>query len=148
MTIREKGPMLNSSSPKRWRLTAERRIILKEIHTMPSHFTAKELLSRMKSKKKKVSRATIFRALELFQKERLIEKVELGGESSRYELISNRPHHDHMICVGCGKIIEFQSSLLEENKAKVCQRHHFYPISHTLQMLGYCKNCRQKLKIS
>ena len=139
--------MRNSSSPKRWRLTAERRSILREIHTIPSHFTAKELLSRMKKKRKEVSRATIYRTLELFQQEGLIEKVELGGLNSRYECISNRPHHDHLICIGCGKIIEFQSPELEENQTRVCQLNRFHSISHTLQLLGYCKSCRQKLKI-
>ncbi|TKJ34510.1 transcriptional repressor [bacterium (candidate division B38) B3_B38] len=139
--------MRNSSAPKRWRLTAERRIMLREIHTIPSHFTAKELLSRMKRKRKKVSRATIYRALELFLQEGLIEKVELGGGNSRYECISHRPHHDHLICVNCGKIIEVQSPVLEENKTKVCQSYHFLPISHTLQILGYCQSCRQKPKI-
>ena len=139
--------MRNSSSPKQWRLTAERKIILREIHTIPSHFTAKELLSRIRRKRKKVSRATLYRALELFQQEGLIEKVELGGLDSRYECISNRPHHDHLICVACGKIIEFQSPVLEESQAKICQWHLFHPISHTLQILGYCKGCRQKLKI-
>lgn len=139
--------MRNSSALKRWRLTAERRIMLREIHTIPSHFTAKELLSRMKRKRKKVSRATIYRALELFLQEGLIEKVELGGGNSRYECISHRPHHDHLICVNCGKIIEVQSPVLEENKTKVCQSYHFLPISHTLQILGYCQSCRQKPKI-
>jgi len=121
--------------------------MLREIHTIPSHFTAKELLSRMKRKRKKVSRATIYRALELFLQEGLIEKVELGGGNSRYECISHRPHHDHLICVNCGKIIEVQSPVLEENKTKVCQSYHFLPISHTLQILGYCQSCRQKPKI-
>lgn len=139
--------MRNSSSPKRWRLTAERRIILREIHTIPSHFTAKELLSRMKRKRKKVSRATIYRTLELFQRKGLIEKVELGGLNSRYECTYNRPHHDHLICVSCGEIIEFQSPMVEKNQAEVCQSYSFHPLSHTLQVLGYCKNCRLKLKI-
>jgi len=137
----------NSSAPKRWKLTAERRILLREIHTIPSHFTAQELISRMKRKRKKVSRATIYRTLELFQQEGLIEKVELGGENSRYECISHRPHHDHLICVNCGKVIEIQSPVLEEHKEKVCRSHHFLPRSHTLQILGYCRSCRQKLKI-
>ncbi len=101
----------------------------------------------MKKKRKKVSRATIYRTLELFQQEGLIEQVELGGENSRYECISLRPHHDHLICVNCGTIIEVQSPVLEEHKAKVCRSHHFLPRSHTLQIHGYCQSCRQKLKI-
>ncbi len=147
LTMKEGVPVRSSSSPKRWRLTAERRTILREIYTIPSHFTAKELLFRMKRKRRKVSRATIYRTLHLFQQKGLIEKVELGGLNSRYECFSNRTHHDHLICVGCGKIIEFQSPVLEEHQAKVCQLHRFHSLSHTLQILGYCKSCRQKLNI-
>ena len=128
------------------KFTPERYIILKEVFHRHDHFEAEDLLSSIKKKGGRASRATIYRTLELLVQCGLLEVVDLGGNSHHYEHVLGHQHHDHLVCEECGRIIEFTHRQLEKLKEKVCHEMDFDGRFHTLKIFGICGRCRQNAK--
>ena len=126
------------------KLTNERRALIGEIFATHYHFEADELLFKMKEKNVKISRATVYRTLELLVKSGLVRRVHLGEDHYHYEHVSGDSHHDHLICTICGGVIEFHDPELERRQREICERKKFTPTFHNLQILGVCDACRRK----
>jgi Fur family ferric uptake transcriptional regulator len=124
------------------KLTKERKEILDEILSLQKHFDPEELFIRLRAKGSKVSRASIYRTIPLLIESGLIEEVEKIDRHAHYEKISSDKHHDHMICLKCGKIIEFYSPTLEMLQNEICEKENFICIKHSLEIHGYCKDCQ------
>ncbi len=138
----EKQKFREFLTTKGLKLTKERDEILNEILAMKKHFDPEELFIRLKTKGSKVSRASVYRTIPLLIEIGLIEEVERIDRHAHYEKISKDRHHDHMICIKCGKVIEFYSPTLEMLQDEICQKEKFKGIRHTLEILGYCEKCR------
>jgi Fur family ferric uptake transcriptional regulator len=123
-------------------LTQERETILNEVFSLEGHFEAEELLFSLRKKKKRVSRATVYRTLDLLVDAGLVGKADMGEKHSHYEHIFGHLHHDHLVCIRCGKVIEFSDKRIERSMKKLCEKGGFEHISHCFQVFGYCKNCR------
>lgn len=123
------------------RLTKERREIIQEILNQNSHFSPEKLFIDLKNKGSKVSRASVYRTINILLDAGVIEQVEKNEESSHYEFTLGKKHHDHLICLNCGKIIEFYSPSLEVLQREICSKHEFIPQKHTLEIYGKCKKC-------
>jgi Fur family ferric uptake transcriptional regulator len=126
------------------KLTTERSALVREIFSTHYHFEADELLFKMKQKSVKISRATVYRTLELLVKSGLVRRVHLGEDHYHYEHVSGNSHHDHLICTACGGVIEFHDELLEQRQREICEKKKFTPTFHNLQILGICDACRRK----
>jgi len=126
------------------KLTRERVALLREIFATHYHFEADELLFKMKEKSVKISRATVYRTLELLVKSGLVRRVHLGEDHYHYERVSGNSHHDHLICTICGGVIEFHDEILEKRQLEICEKKKFTPTYHNLQILGVCDACRRK----
>jgi len=126
------------------KLTNERVALVREIFSQHYHFEADELLFKMKEKRLKISRATIYRTLELLVKSGMVRRVHLGEDHYHYEYVSGDSHHDHLICTTCGTVIEFHDPVLEERQLEICGRKKFTPTFHNLQILGICDSCRRR----
>jgi Fur family ferric uptake transcriptional regulator len=126
------------------KLTSERAALVREIFSTHYHFEADELLFKMKQKSTKISRATIYRTLELLVKSGMVRRVHLGEDHYHYEFVSGNSHHDHLICTTCGSVIEFNDPALEARQREICERKKFTPTFHNLQILGVCDACRRK----
>jgi Fur family ferric uptake transcriptional regulator len=126
------------------RITAGRRAILEELARNETHFDAEGLLSRLRRHDAKVSRATVYRTLGQLVESGLLRKYDLGGRLTLYERIAGKDHHEHMICLVCGRMIEFVQDEIERLQNRVCRRHRFRPVSHTLQIYGVCEDCEGK----
>ena len=126
------------------RLTRERTGLLREIFSIHYHFEADELLFKMKEKSVKISRATIYRTLELLVKSGMVRRVHLGEDHYHYEHVTGNSHHDHLICTTCGTVIEFVDPELERRQREICERKKFTPTFHNLQILGLCDACRRR----
>jgi Fur family ferric uptake transcriptional regulator len=122
------------------RFTNERLTILEEIFQFTDHFDAEKLFVQIRKKHHRISRATIYRTLDLFSQIGIIKKENLGNDFASYELAFNVPHHDHLICVVCGKVIEFSNELIEESQKKICKKYNMEMIRHQLQIFGRCKD--------
>ena len=126
-----------------YRITEERFKVLDEIISSKGHFEADELYLRLKSKGEKVSRATVYNTLELLFKSGLISRHKVGN-TFVYEMAFGREHHDHLICLECGSIIEFRSDEIEAIQEEICKRYNFKHIRHTHQIYGICSKCLRK----
>jgi Fur family ferric uptake transcriptional regulator len=127
---------------KSLKLTEERKAVLKEIFLRRGHVEAEDLASNLRKKKKTASRATIYRTLELLVESGIVRKVDLGHGHFHYEPVLDDPHHEHMICLSCGKVIEFSDKTMERTLDRLCKRTGFEHRSHRFQIFGYCKDCR------
>jgi Fur family ferric uptake transcriptional regulator len=126
------------------KLTSERTSLVREIFSIHYHFEADELLFKMKEKQVKISRATVYRTLELLVKSGMVRRVHLGEDHYHYEHVSGNSHHDHLVCTTCGAVIEFHDPALEARQREICERKRFTPTFHNLQILGVCESCRKK----
>ena len=128
------------------KLTPERRDLFEEIFKRHEHFEADELLFRMKKRGRKISRATIYRGLELLVAAGVVGRVRVGDEGYRYERLHAGEHHDHMICVSCGRIIEFYEPKIEDLQDQVCARAGFRAVAHSHHIRGFCRECQKTKK--
>ena len=116
------------------RLTDQRIAIWNQIRNSKKHMDVEEIFSLLKTKKKIVSRATIYRTLDVLVRNRLIRKMDVGDGYSLYEPRLDNDHHDHMICEDTGDIIEFFSEEIELLQEKIAREHGYTVIRHTHQL--------------
>jgi Fur family ferric uptake transcriptional regulator len=128
------------------KLTAERRALFDEIFGRHEHLEADELLVRLRAQHKKISRATIYRTLELLVDSGIVGRLRIGEAGYRYERLRAGDHHDHLICTQCGRVIEFFEPRIEALQDEVAARHGFLLLSHSHQMRGVCRACRPRSK--
>lgn len=126
------------------KLTAERQELFEELFARHEHLEADELLVRLRAKHKKISRATIYRTLELLVDSGIVGRVRIGETGYRYERMRAGDHHDHLICNECGRVIEFREPRIESLQDEVYERYGFVPLSHSHQLRGICKQCRPR----
>lgn len=110
--------------------TTERREILDAILAQDDHFEVEELLIKMRTGGQRVSRATIYRAVELFCEAGILMRLELGKNQIRYEHVYKKDHpgfHHHMYCRETGRIEEFSSRELDEMVMRLCRERGFHP---------------------
>lgn len=129
-------------SSKDLKLTKEREAVLREIFLYRGHLEAEDLWHRLRKKKKRASRATIYRTLELLVDSGIVRKVDLGHGHSHYEHVLGHAHHEHMVCLKCGKVIEFSDKKIEDSLKRLCEKSRFEHSSHCFQIFGYCKDCK------
>ncbi|MBK5260060.1 MAG: transcriptional repressor [Thermoanaerobaculia bacterium] len=142
--IKEIGRFQEFLQKQGLKLTGERTALLREIFSTHYHFEADELLFKMKEKGAKISRATVYRTLELLVKSGMVRRVHLGEDHYHYEHVTGNSHHDHLICTTCGGVIEFNDPILEERQHEICAKKKFTPTFHNLQILGVCDSCTKK----
>jgi len=128
-------------SRNRLRLTQERRTILDEMLQIHGHFDADSLLVHFRRKGRTVSRATLYRTLARLVEAGLVHKIEMAEGQAQYEVIFGRHHHDHMICLECGHIVEFESREIERIQEVICRRKGFRMTGHMHQIRGRCASC-------
>jgi Fur family transcriptional regulator, ferric uptake regulator len=127
---------------KSQKLTSQRRALLEKIVEMDkTHFTADDLVAEFIGSEPRISKATIYRSLGVMVEAGILEEHQFGDNFKVYELAEGRPHHDHLICTACGKIIEFFSAEMEELQDKVAKQHGFHPTHHSQKIFGICQSC-------
>jgi Fur family ferric uptake transcriptional regulator len=144
MKSREQSIFRNYLERRGLKLTAERQGVFDELFARHEHVEADEILVRLRAKGKKISRATIYRTLELLVDSGIVGRVRIGEIGYRYERLRAGEHHDHLICNECGRVIEFFEPGIESLQDDVCERYGFLPISHSHQMRGICRQCRPR----
>jgi len=92
----------------------------------------------------KIGYTTVYRTLKLLTRLGLADQRKFAGGETQYEPTSGRSHHDHLICLGCGKIIEFEDKALEALQNGIAQRHRFRIFHHRMELYGQCGECRSK----
>lgn len=108
----------------------------------PGHVTVEELVARVRREDARISVATVYRTMKLLSECGLAMGRQFGDGQTRYEAAAGREHHDHLICTGCGAIIEFANERIESLQASVARSHGFEVESHKLELYGRCERCR------
>lgn len=124
------------------KVTKERLMLVDELFNSGGHLDADSLLFQLRDQGKRVSRATIYRTLDLLVQCGLARKSRLGREHYVYERVTPGKRHDHMVCTNCGRIIEFYDPELEDRQQHVCLAHRFQPTFYSLQIQGLCAECQ------
>jgi Fur family transcriptional regulator, ferric uptake regulator len=127
------------------KLTTQRRRIFDRAFQTHEHFSAERLYEWLKSEPGvRVSRATVYRTLGLLMEGDFINALDAGRGELVYEHVLGHAHHDHMLCIACGKIEEFHDERIEELQLEACRKKGFQLVSHDLRLRGYCKLCAKK----
>ena len=116
------------------KLTSQRLAIFDEVIYGEKHRECEQICNSLKQKKNNVSRATVYRTLDILIKYDFVRKMDIGDGRIRYESKIGHPHHDHMICVETGKIIEFVSDEIEMIQDKIAKEKGYKIIKHIHQL--------------
>ena len=117
------------------RYTKQRQQVWDEIRISSEHRDAEEIyIAINKNKALKVSRATVYRTIDVLVKNNLVRKMELGDGRALYEHKIDNGHHDHIICVETGKIIEFYNEDLEILQENIVKKHGYELVRHVHQL--------------
>jgi Fur family ferric uptake transcriptional regulator len=128
------------------RSTDQRRIIIDTFFTAPNHVSIEELLAEVRREDPRVGYATVYRTLKLLTECGVAFERRFGDGLTRYELADDTSHHDHLICIECGKITEFEEPRIEELQESIAHKHGYELRSHKHEMYGVCPECQKKPK--
>jgi Fur family ferric uptake transcriptional regulator len=131
------------------KITNQRLLVAQKIFSSHNHFTAEGLLDELKDNKDRISKATIYRILAIMVEAGLLEEHDFGKDYKYYEHIIGHEHHDHIICMQCGRIVEFIDERIEELQNKAASENGFTITGHSLNIFGNCTNfatCEHKNK--
>ena len=132
--------VLNSSSQ---RVTAQRTLLLELLRRSEGHLDADELYRRARRKHSRISLSTVYRNLQLFKKLGLIEEHHFAEEHHHYE-VKQTTEHQHLLCLNCGKIVEFACPLSQKFKKDVGRQYDFDITGVEVRMTGLCSTCRKR----
>ena len=127
------------------KLTDQRRIIAKIMSNSQDHPDVDELYKRASKIDSKISIATVYRTVKLFEESGIVTKHDFKGGKARYEEL-NESHHDHLIDIKTGEIIEFVDDEIEKLQKKVADKYGYKLVDHKLELYGIKKNngCKKK----
>lgn len=126
------------------RSTEQRKVIVETFFLAPHHISIEELLAEVRQKDPRVGYATVYRTLKLLTECGVAFERKFGDGLTRYELADESSHHDHLICVDCGKIIEFEEPQIETLQEKIAAKYGFTLRTHKHEMYGSCAECTAK----
>ena len=126
------------------KFTPQRLSVLAEIVNSKEHRECEEIYLALRTAGVNVSRATVYRTMDILVAHDFARKINIGDGRARYETKINHPHHDHMICIECGQITEFMSDEIETLQDQVCDDYNFKLIRHIHQLFGICSKCGEK----
>jgi Fur family ferric uptake transcriptional regulator len=126
---------------KGFKLTRPRRRVVEKLLAVKGHVSADELFDLLRKDNENVSRATVYRTLSIVSQSGLVDGHDFDGGRRVYEPMVGRAHHDHLFCIACGKVIEFEEDAIERLQEAVVARYRFTPVYHSHKIFGYCEGC-------
>lgn len=126
------------------RSTDQRRLIVETFFDSPNHVSIEELLATVRAKDPRVGYATVYRTLKLLTECGVAYERRFTDGLARYELADDLTHHDHLICVECASIVEFEEPRIETLQEEIAARYGYELRSHKHEMYGVCPSCQAK----
>jgi Fur family ferric uptake transcriptional regulator len=127
---------------KALKMTEQRRTMIRAALAHQGHFTADDVHERLRDQGERVSLATVYRALSLLEESGILEGRDFDDGQKRYERALTREHHDHLICLDCRAVVEFQNDGIEELQEQVLRDHGFKMVHHALTIFASCESLR------
>jgi len=125
------------------RSTEQRRLIIDTFFDQHEHITIDSLLKLVRAVDARVGYATVYRTMKLLSESGVVQEHKFGDGFTRYELADEDAHHDHLVCLDCGKIIEFEEPQIETLQEKIAKRYGFLVRAHKHEMYGLCADCQK-----
>jgi Fur family ferric uptake transcriptional regulator len=122
------------------RLTPQRRLILDILAEADAHLDAQALYERARLREARLSLATVYRTLSILKETGLVHELHLDHEHHHYEL-ADKEEHSHLVCLGCGCVIEVDNAAFFEAATILSQAHGFHLASTQVELTGYCREC-------
>src|SRR5580692_495876 len=126
------------------RSTDQRRLIVETFFRADNHVSIEELLAQVRQQDRRVGYATVYRTLKLLTECGVANERRFGDGLARYELADDITHHDHLICLECGDIVEFEEPRIEDLQERVAKRYGYELRSHKHELYGVCPGCQGK----
>ena len=123
--------------------TRQRDDIIKTFLKSDGHLTVEDLHHMVQKVNSKIGYATVYRTLKLLLDSGLAAERKFEDGQTRYEHADPEKHHDHLICLACGDILEFEEERIEALQDEVAKRFGFEVVNHNLELYGYCKKCKK-----
>ena len=125
-------------------ITHQRELVADIVFGSEGHLSVDDIERSLRERKERIGKATIYRTLDLLVRSRLVEEHDFGEGFKRYEhRLSSHPIHEHLICLECGRVTEFESSELYGVESRVRQEHGFVPVRRRLEIYGLCRACHE-----
>ncbi len=130
---------------QRLRWTFQRQIVLEVFLQFDGHVRIPELHEAVLRRDASIGIATVYRTMNLLTECGLVREHDSAGTKGKrfYEKLYRQGHHDHLICLQCGKIVEFEHPLIEKYQLEVCQSHGFTLNHHRMEITGICPECQK-----
>lgn len=126
--------------------TRQRDDIINTFLKSDGHLSVEDLHHMVQEINPKIGYATVYRTLKLLSESGLAAERHFDDGQTRYEHLNPEEHHDHLICLGCGKIIEFEDQRIEDLQDEVAKSLSFRVVTHKLELYGYCSACSRGRK--
>jgi Fur family transcriptional regulator, ferric uptake regulator len=140
------GDLKQRLQERQHKLTPQRQHILQIfLDRSGEHLSAEDVHAILRNSHSEIGLATVYRSLELLNELGILQKMEFGDGCSRYEVKQMDPEthqHHHLICLKCGKVIEFSDDLLEDLEQDISEKCSFKIVDHQVKFFGYCKECQ------
>jgi len=127
------------------RVTSQRALILEIIRHGQGHLDADEIYRQARDKQPRLSLSTVYRTLQVLKKLGLVEELHFDETHHHYEVKPSSEHH-HLVCLGCGKVVEFKCPLSPRMKVNIAREKGFEITGTEIRMTGYCSKCRRNRK--
>ena len=125
-------------------VTSQREAVAKVVFTSDDHLSVDDIEVALRALGERIGKATIYRTLDLLVRSRLVEEHDFDEGFKRYEhRLSNHPVHEHLICVECATVTEFESDELFKIENRIREQYGFLPVRHRLEMYGLCRACQE-----
>ena len=122
--------------------TKQREAILEVFLETQGHITSEDLFRKARELYPHIGHTTVYRTMKILCDAGLASERYFDNGATRYEI--EQEHHDHLVCVRCGKIIEFECSMIEEAQEDIVKRYGFHLLRHRHELYGYCTDCQQE----
>ncbi len=125
-------------------LTRQRNLVAQTVLLSDEHLSVEGIQRQLKDRGERVGTATIYRTLEVLVQSGLVRANDFGEGFKRYEPMPQQEHHEHLVCVRCGRLVEFANDRLERMLPIIADEHAFQHQHHRVEIYGVCQQCRRR----
>lgn len=129
-------------------LTHQREAVASALFHSQEHLSVEDVEAVLRTKAVRVGKATVYRTLDLLVRAGLASERDFGDGFKRFEPRGITSHHEHLICVDCGKVVEFTSERIERMKSLIADEHGFRHHHHRLEIYGVCRECQDRAAVT
>ncbi len=145
MQNNEKSVLEDYLKDRGQKMTGARETVLRAFLEIERHTTAEELYEAARSLDPGIGQATVFRTIKLLAEAGLAREACRDDGAKQYEHAWRHDHHDHLVCVECGQVVEFSDEAIEKAQEAIYKAYGFSPSGHRLELLGRCADCASRV---